>query len=126
MPDTPNGADMTDLLERVLKLTGPDREVDRLLTEVLNYPNVYRNDDGTIPFTAECARFTSSVDAALALVERVLPGWVVLLDQYPDHWTVNLAEYRKGYGVWGDDFDATAKTAPLAILAALLTAKAQP
>lgn len=65
-----------DLLARVKAATGPDRRLDRALWATFqggDYPGVLCWDGlGVAPFTA-------SLDAALALVERVLPGvWYVL------------------------------------------------
>jgi hypothetical protein len=72
--------ELVGLIERVEKATGPDREIDRNLTEVLDYPHLDRDEQGRIPFYAQCAQFTGSVDAAMALVERVDPrSWHVHL-----------------------------------------------
>jgi hypothetical protein len=51
------------LIERLEKLTGPDREVDLMIAQVV------------LGRSIGVARFTASIDAAVALVERVLPGW---------------------------------------------------
>lgn len=113
--------DVEGLLERVKAATGPDRELDRAIGEHFGECD-YSGPAHHRPLSDWARPYTASIDAALALVERCLPGWVVLIDQYPSSWTVNIAHYKTGYGVWGDDFDATAKTGPLAILSALLHA----
>lgn len=141
---------LDELIERVRRATGPNREIDVALLHLWQpdhdalrtYDDSYQTEfrDGSfsvwkkgggysasVPFP----RFTASVDAALALTERVLPGWMV----------VNLCEWDadvlRARGAWNctlkklgtqDDFTATkgachhAPTAPLAILAALLSA----
>ncbi|MHA6684439.1 hypothetical protein [Mesorhizobium sp. A556] len=66
-----------ELMERVRGLTGPDREVDAAIHRVLaggakdhwyDFHGVWTTDSTTPPITA-------SLDAAVALVKRVLPGW---------------------------------------------------
>ena len=115
--------DIASLLERVKAATGSSRELDRLITEITGYPNVYRNEDGSIPFTATVANFTGSVDAALALVERLAPTLVMkptILGDGTGHWQMTEA--------WCGDIDVVDEwnpwepmSPPLAILAALLT-----
>lgn len=71
-------ANLSTLIERVEALTGPDREVDldvaiatgMVSDEVSKYgPHLRRIEARRVdPYTA-------SLDAAVALVEQVLPGW---------------------------------------------------
>lgn len=78
------------LIDRLSKLDGPDREVDAELEAIFVGGRVHYNDPankeavierpidgfwirGIYPYR-KIARYTSSVDAALALAERVLPG----------------------------------------------------
>src|SRR5690606_36280376 len=65
---------LSELIAKLEGLSGPNYEVGRLLTEKLGYPNVYRQPDGTIPVLSTVPAFTSSLDAAVTLVERVKPG----------------------------------------------------
>lgn len=87
----------TPLIERISKLDAPDREVDALIaaelephifdapgfTPVRPIPsfrigsegNTIRFEDGGIMCLSYFPRYTASVDAAIALAERVLPGW---------------------------------------------------
>ena len=126
------------LRERVREAEGADREIDvAVLTAFGLYTLEKREPDrkewlypvgkewGRInPFELRRAtlNLSASIDAALALVERVLPGW---------RWLVEFDDHRgPPYGVivkpHGDDWSLErrhlAKTAPLAILDALLTA----
>lgn len=70
--------DLADLLARVEAATGPDREIDGLLycmeDEVIQrcWPHWGREQRENLT-----PRYTASLDAALALVERVLPGSTV-------------------------------------------------
>lgn len=83
--------DLQGLLERVEKASGPDREVDLLIVELfpespaadIVVGRVRRWIDARQPhqysanaFNAGQLPYTASLDAALALVERVLPGSV--------------------------------------------------
>lgn len=86
--------DIDALIERLEKATGPDRELDAAICIGLQYggansegaTNVRTDpewgDDNDLLFeigTEECCNpipcLTASVDAALALCERMLPGW---------------------------------------------------
>ena len=96
--------DLAGLIERVEKLTGPDREVDAEIDAALLggrashtftedcggaklrksygpgtvFLNPDPNDNGghvLISHHRKAAVYTASLDAAIALVERCLPGW---------------------------------------------------
>lgn len=129
-------ATLRDLLERVKAATGPDRELDAAIYNAapekvgdkdfcaFRLPMDEwgdRFDDGWRigwegrQYPEKLPRLTASIDAALALVERVLTGhiwdvtstgqcWIEPDLGRPDHW------------------NGTAATPPLAILAATLAA----
>lgn len=130
-------SDVMELLERVKAATGPDKVLD---TAIWEWTGVELSDavqiegartrvretvEGltTTRFYATAPTYTASVDAALALVERKLPGW---------EWTVSTDRSKTRF--WSDMHRVVAKgeletvwggrapTAPLAILAALLSA----
>lgn len=86
--------DLSELLERVKAATGPDRELDGAIEVMARRFDAYRAGlddttrahwkhngstvyDGNTGYVA--ANFTASIDAALALVERCLPGWMVAM-----------------------------------------------
>lgn len=119
-------ATLDELIARVEKATVGDRLIDA---------DLYRLELGVWADTSiqwnMCADYTASIDAALGLVERMLPGWMV----------VNLCEWEadvlRARGAWlcclkkigtQDDFTAAkgkadhAPSAPLAIILALLQA----
>ena len=118
------------LIERVKAATGPDRELDGEIwraclgaidhgTTIHNRAEIY----GPVP------KLTASIDAALALVGRVLPEWVVSdLSQNSRHagdpWGCTLALYfgstpsKNRSASSGYDYPKPS----LAILAALLHA----
>lgn len=130
--------DLNELLERVKAATGPDREIDVALLHLWDPDHealrsyderyqielrdgvfsVWKTDGGysaSVPFP----RFTASIDAALALVGRVLPGWNVQFG------TLKSGGARARVALdWPEvaplDECYDAPTAPLAILAALL------
>lgn len=59
--------DLSTLLERVRAASGPSRELDMELCVSINK---------SLPLL----NFTGSIDAAVALCERVLPGWAWSID----------------------------------------------
>lgn len=69
--------DMTTLERRLEEATGPSRELDWAIADATGYFDAFERvgydrhnfDDDDLP------RYTSSLDAAVALVKRVLPGW---------------------------------------------------
>lgn len=115
---------LSDLLERVRGATGPSRELDADLYRALGY-EVRQSGDGFWTWSQSggsdlriLPKFTASLDAALALVERVLPGW---------EWSVGSDQGCAIATVWTphagvDDLDVGGPTPALAILAALLSA----
>jgi len=153
------------LIERLEKAEGPDREIDVLLwrefgwseirdpernsvTDILG-PDVRVNtrtiseaidlflhtDANGIARAWNVPRLTASLDAALALVERVLPGWrAQFWQQRSGRWHARLIRDVHYALVTtededrtrdGDDEIAGARTAPIALLIAALKAIAQ-
>lgn len=112
MPDLTDR--LKELLARVEGASGPDREISRDLHWLFIGPMT----DGWPP------PYTYSIDAALALVERVLPGWGFKCEAglgYGISVTIGHVGPNKLYDRpegWGEG-----STLPLAILAALLNAK---
>lgn len=115
----------TELLERVKAATGPDRQLDADVLAACGYRvnDLQRNRwrvwlDGQ---WASMPEISASIDAAKALVERVLPGvfWMLAKGRASE------AEPMFGcYLLFGTEEvigDGEAATAPLAILVALLT-----
>lgn len=101
---------MTGLVERLEKATGGDREIDVLLWREFGWSDVrdpernsvtdilgpdaqvmgatlaqaierWPNDMAGVARNWNIPRLTASLDAALALVERVLPGWDICLSR---------------------------------------------
>src|SRR4051812_9317972 len=112
-------SDLTVLLARVEAASGPDRSLEVSLWRSL--------DDGVagrepLPWL-KC--YTESIDAALALVMRVIPySAYQLTNDYGgfNRAHLNVAPGCEGWPVGGWNAEATAETMPLAILAALLRA----
>ena len=95
---------LTDLLARVEGATGADREIDVALFRAAG-PTVLIQED-----------YTASLDAALALLGRVLPGWV---------WEVSSGRSGLPWAVLSGDGRSAggeAKTPALSILSAMLRA----
>lgn len=140
---------LSALLERVTAATGPDRRIDRELSVLPGGPNwrhladghaayfrrLDKGEDGRTyafasgPDSEDFAtdlnenawpNYTSSVDAALALTEQALPGWMWSAGNVgPNHTHWACVTELEGEC---RDFDAGAPSAPLAIIAAVLAA----
>lgn len=123
--------DLSALIKRVEKATGPDRRIDaEILCAFHGYVMHEESDpangifafwDGK-PWESTChnctiwPKVTASLDAALALVEEKLPDC---------DWECTTARHRKGFmaAVWyAEVFRADATTPALAIVLALLRA----
>lgn len=137
---------ITDLIERVAKLTESDREVDLALLNMLGESYVWctplgmdgqreiakqdlpdahlewMESIGEFPKIVKVPAYTASTDAAIALVDRVLPGvwWVFAKGKMTADEPLYAAQL-----LFGEDEEigiGEGHTLPLAILAALLTA----
>lgn len=126
---------MTDLITRLSKLDGPRYTMDVAIALATDFwpkdriQNIVYNDDGDpwVYFTDGPdlplpPAYTASVDAAIALAERVLPGW---------HWSIYdtdgvgrcNAQMERPDFTGAEDFDGTGATPAIALLIALLRAK---
>ncbi len=118
---------MTDLIARLEAAEAGSRELDWHIADATDHPSFARKIEGFWPPFGERSRadkdvpaYSTSLDAALALAERVLPdaralintgtGWVRLLTK----------DGCYDYGVFGV---AHASTPALALCAAILRAK---
>ena len=113
---------LSALLERVEGATGGDRELDRDIAIATGW--VHRSG---APWERvlewERPNPTASVDAALALIGRVLPGlymWRLEFDDEPTDWPYETRVYSAGGSERG--YNASHKTPALALCAALLAA----
>jgi hypothetical protein len=104
------------LLERVAKATGPDRDIDCALwghfvrKSTLHHPS-------EAPHVAP--EFTANIDAAFALVQKVLPGWWMAVWNGEDgEWAAALDRREPRTTIYAECHS----TGPIAIIAALLTA----
>lgn len=132
---TPNAQSLEGLIERVKAAQGSDREIDASLFIALVEPTWHTSpkDPGAVAADKQyfwpegklkyltrnskvAPQYTASIDAALALVERCLPGW---------SWNIGHdANDELHATLWHGvtEHDEYAATAPLAIILALLTA----
>lgn len=121
------------LLARVESATGPDREIDLALM-ILGWGGPrerYLTDELDRLAFGEQWKFTASLDAALALVERVLPGRDIDLELREGmqdgqvHRFTDATIYAQAYSDDKRDFKAFGNSPALALLTALLRAKAK-
>ena len=111
--------DIAGLLERVRNFDGTDEALEGDIFSALigiDAPDaaVWFGGGGSI---------LMSVDRVLALVERKLPGTLISLTQMVSGWQASIIEPDpEALGMVMNDHFADGDTAPLAILAALLSA----
>jgi len=124
-------AKLTDLLARIEAATGPDRDLDRAIGFALDGWELSGDAENLIYVPADVTyyadhpggmypSFTESLGAALALVERVNPGWASGFDSGPKTSIAFIDPHDFADRIGGGRYLATAKTVPLAILLALL------
>lgn len=118
-------SDFAQIKERLEKATGPSRPIEEALKLAIaahmfaagaSKEDVVATVGGD--FYADPPLWTSSVDAALALVERLLPGWTWRVEKWTECYDAKLWGLADAPGIGAGH----GPTAPLAILAALLTA----
>jgi hypothetical protein len=101
-------SELEALSARVAAATGSDRELDRELARLLT---------GAAPATAP--DYTASVDRCVDLVHVALPGW-----SWHVGWDATGVLPYATLHLGGRRFEARAPTVPLALLRALLRARA--
>lgn len=115
---------ISSLIERVEKATGPSFALDQdielfvepdRITERLAWERLGKPYPPTPPYTA-------SLDAVVALAERVLPGWRWIIDSDWDRGPPYAAQVKRQGDAWSEAPREFAKTPPLALLLALLLA----
>lgn len=137
--------DLTALLERVRAAKGPDRELDGIIEAAFAtgvYGDVVPAKGGMVVYMSPAPhapgqgrfeiaeKYTASLDAVVALAEKVLPGWRIhRMGEVGGHrlsgakrgdWEVQLWQRRRGASGTGI---VTAATLVLALLAAVIAAK---
>lgn len=124
---------LSELLARVEAAEGSDRYADCWLACALDgfFPvpkqwperdrgmtwrvDLFRYEDGGDQMVR---KYTGSLDQALALCERVLPGWLRDVRELPSgNWIAFVSTYEPARL-----FDATCRSPPLALLSAMLKA----
>ncbi len=127
-----------NLLSRLQGLSAPDREVDALIwlqltpgatrkqwsyihtaTQRECHVDETRNADGRLTIVPE---LTASLDAAVALCERVLPGWAKGFDGGPKTCIAFVDPHDYDDRMFGARYTACAPTPAIALLIAILTA----
>ena len=137
--------DFTPLIERLENATKPDRLLDANIHWTMNPQafdaDAYGDDEHLKPSycyarsgwalnradkayldSIPVPAYTASLDATIALVERMLPGWSISITQNVHHgyWTCSLYKYNYGQII---SFDARHDAKPtVALLLALFRA----
>ncbi len=116
------------LLDRLRAAKGPDRELDAEIAHALGQTVTYSTEIHPQPCGDDgcyLPEWTASLDAALALAERVLPGWAWSMSYDPPETTGNPPHAFKlrapNRATHGEGHWYHAPTAPLAVLIALLS-----
>lgn len=117
-------ADLSALIARLEAAKVGSRELDWHIAEAFDIPEPWKVAVGIWPpfmerskFDRSIPAFTTSLDAALALAEMVLPGWQVGM------WTTKQNAVGSVLREHGGAFDATASNPALALVIAILRAK---
>ena len=93
----------SDLIAKLEALDGPDREVDRAILAWLGFSwrgmNYWHHDNKTMWPNSAQTNFTASLDAAVALVERVLPrrDWIISSDNEAGEYKASVATNGGGF-----------------------------
>jgi hypothetical protein len=104
-----------DVIARLEKAEGPDRGIDGAIAMAL----------GLMP---SGDRYTASIDAAIALVERMLPGWrwsigtELAEDFKTTEYGGNIYPFEQPFPAELDTYGYSQANAPIAILLALFRA----
>lgn len=122
-------ADLSALIARLEAAEVGNRELDCEIARAMGWGvhNARRNGLWVVPFgeydtcdpeaVFALGNYTTSLDAALALAERVLPGWQIGM------WTTKQNAVGSVLRADGGAFDATSSTPALALVIAILRAK---
>ena len=119
---------LRELLERVESAAAPDLGLDRSLFDMacggLFWPENATLWQSNKKFGGrEPKNFTSSIDAAVALCERVLPGWEIRIGELPDKvgWFARVLRRKDMFLV--SSRDCGPKHVGIALCAVVLRAK---
>ena len=107
---------LTELKALLDEAQEPKKEIDRLLYS-LECGEVLHPDDFELFWGHRRFHYTSSIDAALALVGRKLPGWSIAIEKGRER---SACRIRQDTGA--EPYECTAPTPALAILKALVAA----
>lgn len=96
------GPDLSSLIERLEKAEGPNRVLDATICWALGHEPWAGEKEETLPFFMEGSKidkltpaYTASIDAAVSLAERVLPGHQVNVTKFTS--TIARASIGNGW-----------------------------
>ncbi|MBB4799710.1 hypothetical protein HNP32_003470 [Brevundimonas bullata] len=127
-------ADMQELIARLEAAEVGSRELDAVVWAATNGYELVRFDGAGWLYkmhaediqrherTGFIPGFSQSIDAALALADRIIPGWWIELRRYSDGWYVKVAPHSSKEA---DALQGFQKPAAIALCIAILKAKAQ-
>lgn len=109
-----------EIIDRLEKATGPDRNIDvfawTLIIGIKPRHTFFAGRDEHVE------KITASIDASVALVEKMLPGWAHGYDKGQKTCIGFVDRHDFNDRITGARFTATGASAPIAILIALFKA----
>lgn len=126
--------DYTDIIDRLEKADGPSRELNLAIFRLFHpeYDGYVEGRGGLVhPNDSTDMRelsnvrwpaYTASLDAAVALVERMLPGWAKGVDDGPETHLAFVDTNDYSVRMFGARHTAEASTASIALLIAMFKA----
>jgi hypothetical protein len=108
---------MTDLIKRLEEATAGSADLDREVERALRVVPMGLREDGT--WGQKQRPWTASLDAALALAERVLPGWCWMIER---HKNGTATAWLHEWNAYGEGEQVVSNTPALALCAAILKA----
>lgn len=120
--------DLSTLIERVEALTGPSRDADYRIEKAIVRPGEFPASEIWPPFMVgskfdrSIPAYTASIDAAVALVERVLPGWAKGFDGGPKTRIAFVDQHDHDDRMFGARYTAEGPTPAIALILAALRA----
>ena len=110
-------SDYREIIERLEKMDGPDTE-----TDIDIWCEIFAPDAAAIDPGFRAPPYTASLDAAIALVEKMLPGWDFELTKFGSHGSVAILWPEGLRDAWARRTWSEGATPTIAVLIAFFRA----